>query len=269
MAKILIIDDDGIVRDALRVFLVRDGHQVITAADGANGIQVFKAGIPDLVILDRALPFVSGSGVFEEIRKVSQTVPIIMLTGYDSPEEADVYVQHGAAAFLSKGDGLSNVLSAVDRVLGISRAAAPEKPVARPAAAAPAAPAAPAGSGALVLIADDDENMLGVLVKCFSGAGYTVITASDGLAAEKLARERRPAIALLDIFMPGKDGVEVLRTLAAELPDTGVIMISGNDDEDIAKDCLTKGAFDYAAKPLNLDALERTVRARLVLQRKA
>jgi DNA-binding NtrC family response regulator len=63
--------------------------------------------------------------------------------------------------------------------------------------------------------------------------------------------------------------VEVLHTLAAELPDTGVIMISGNDDEDIAKDCLTKGAFDYAAKPLNLDALERTVRARLVLQRKA
>ena len=118
MAKILIIDDDGIVRDALTVFLTRAGHEVNTAADGANGVQAFGSLIPDLVILDRDLPVMSGSGVFEKIRNISKTVPIVILTGYDAPEEAAVYLKHGAASFLSKGDGLSNVLTEVDRLLG-------------------------------------------------------------------------------------------------------------------------------------------------------
>ena len=265
MAKILVIDDDGIVRDALTVFLVRNGHHVVTAPDGANGIQVFKSGLPDLVILDRALPFISGSGVFEEIRKVSATVPIIVLTGYDAPEEADIYIKHGAAAFLSKGDGLSNVLSAVDRVLGLKEDISPGRTVSRPRPAAPAP--APGAGDVLILIAEDDEGMLGVLSDCLRGAGYTVLTATDGLTAERLALEKKPDIVLLDIFMPGKGGVEVLEKLAAELPGTGVMMVSGNEDEAIARDCLRRGAFDYLSKPPNLDSLESVIKARLLLQR--
>jgi len=252
MAKILIIEDDGIVRDALSVFLIRGGHQVLSAPDGANGIQIFKLESPDLVILDRNLPLVSGSGVFEQIRKISKTVPVVILTGYDSPEEASIYLKHGAAAFLSKGDGLSNALAKVEEVLAKEGlAAAPSAGSAKP----------------LVLIADDDEGMLGVLSRSMSGAGYEVITAADGLTAERLALERRPDIVLLDIFMPGKDGVEVLKTLRAELPLTGVMMVSGNDDEELAKACLTKGAFDYITKPPNLDAVEGTVKGRLLVQR--
>ncbi|MGD9643321.1 MAG: response regulator [Elusimicrobiales bacterium] len=263
MAKILVIDDDGIVRDALTVFLVRAGHRVVTAADGANGVQLFKTDIPDLVILDRNLPIISGSGVFEGIRKVSAKVPVIVLTGYDAPEEAAVYLKHGAASFLSKGDGLSNVLAEVDRVLGVQKSAVP----------APAAPATPrpeaahGGASGLVLIADDDESMLGVLSKCLTRAGYSVITAADGLTAERLALDQRPDIVLLDIFMPGKNGVDVLQTITESLPDTGVMMVSGNEDEEIARACLTKGAFDYTAKPPNLDALEGAVRARMLMQR--
>jgi DNA-binding response OmpR family regulator len=261
MAKILVIDDDGIVRDALSVFLLREGHKVTAVADGMNGVQAFKADIPDLVVLDRALPGLSGSGVFEEIRKVSTTVPIIVLTGHDDPEEGRIYIKHGAAAFLSKGDGLSKVLVEIDRVLG---------PAAGPAvisAARPAAVPAPAPGPALILIAEDDEGMRGVLKRCLTEAGYSVITAPDGLTAERLAREHKPDLVLLDIFMPGKNGVEVLETLTRELPDTGVVMISGNDDEAIAKDCLIKGAFDYIPKPPNMEALEALVKCRLLQQR--
>lgn len=252
MAKILIIEDDGIVRDALSVFLIRGGHQVLSASDGANGVQLFKLEAPDLVILDRNLPLVSGSGVFEQIRKISNTAPVVILTGYDSPEEADIYLKHGAAAFLSKGDGLSSALAKVEEVLAKGGLAAAPSPVsAKP----------------LVLIADDDEGMLDVMSRCMRGAGYEVITAADGLAAERLALERRPDIVLLDIFMPGKDGVEVLKTLRAALPLTGVMMVSGNDDEELAKACLTKGAFDYITKPPNLEAVESTVKGRLLVQR--
>lgn len=255
MAKILIVDDDGIVRDALSIFLLREGHQVVAVADGVDGVRAFKAESPDLVLLDRALPGLSGSGVFEEIRKVSKAVPIIVLTGHDDPEEGRIYIKHGAAAFLSKGDGLSKVLIEIDRILG---------PAARP-SAAPAVAAA--SRPALILIAEDDEGMRNVLGRCLSEAGYRVITAPDGLAAERLARENKPDLVLLDIFMPGRGGVEVLETLSRELPGTGVMMISGNDDEDIAKDCLLKGAFDYVPKPPNLAALEELIKCRLLQQR--
>lgn len=249
MAKILVIDDDGIVRDALSVFLLREGHQVVTAADGVNGVQAFKNENPDLVVLDRALPGLSGSGVFEEMRKISRTVPIIVLTGHDDPEEGKIYLKHGAAAFLSKGDGLSKVLTEIDRILG---------------------PAPAAGSGAdqpaLILVAEDDEGMRNVLKRCMVEAGYRVITAPDGLSAERLAREKKPDLVLLDIFMPGKNGVEVLETLTREMPGTGIMMISGNDDEEIAKDCLLRGAFDYVPKPPDLAALESVVKNRLFMQ---
>lgn len=262
MAKILIIDDDGIVRDALTVFLVREGHEVISAADGANGIQVFKADIPDLVILDRALPLISGSGVFEAIRKISKTVPILMLTGYDAPEEGEIYMKHGAAAFLSKSDGLSHVLNVVAGMLGSAgKGPAPRR------AAAPVPAAGGKDSAASILIAEDDEAMLDVLERCFTAAGYTVLTAEDGITAERIALEKKPDIILLDIFMPGKNGVEVLETLARELPGTGIMMLSGNADEEIARSCTTKGACDYFPKPPNLDVIELAVKARLLQQR--
>lgn len=260
MAKILIIDDDGIVRDALTVFLTRGGHQVTTAADGGNGVLAFQNDMPDLVILDRDLPVLSGSGVFEKIRKISKTVPVMILSGYDAPEEAAVYLKHGAASFLSKGDGLSNALNEVDRLLGVKKAA--EKPV----PGHGTQPPAPSSGGELILAADDDEAILNVLSRFLKSAGYSVITAGDGVTALRLAREKKPDIILLDISMPGKSGIEVLKELAPELPDTGFIMITGNEDEELAKSCLDIGATDYIPKPINLEALKKVIQARLLLQ---
>jgi DNA-binding response OmpR family regulator len=265
MSKILLIDDDALVRDALTVFLMRDGHTVVTAADGLNGLQLFKQETPDLVVLDRSLPGLSGSGVFDEMRKFSKAIPIMILTGYDAIEEGEIYLRNGAAAFVSKGDGLSKVLEVVAGLL--PRAAAPsaalpakERPLARELPAAQARPAR-------ILIAEDDQAMLNVLKRCFVGLGYEVLTAADGTKAVSLGLAEKPDIVLLDIFMPGKDGIEVLEVLSAALPGAGIMMISGNDDEEIAKECLKKGAFDYLCKPPDLDALENIVKMRLFIQK--
>jgi len=264
MAKILIIDDDGIVRDALNVFLTRGGHQVFTAADGPNGVQAFKNILPDLVILDRDLPLMSGSGVFDNIRKISKTALILILSGYSDPEEVGAYLRSGAAAFLSKGDGLSPVLAEVDRLLGIEgRAPAPSEKAVPP---APAEKAAAGRSAGLILIADDDAHIGLILSRFLSSRSYEVLLAKDGEEALALARKRKPGIVLLDIYMPKKDGIDVLRELAPELPGTGFIMITGNEDEELARQSLKLGAFDYISKPINLDALVKTIETRLLLQ---
>lgn len=264
MANILIIDDDGIVRDALTVFLSRAGHQVTTASDGGNGVLAFKNGKPDLVILDRDLPVLTGSMVFAKIREISKT-PVIILTGYDAPEDAEAYLRDGAASFLSKGDGLSNVLTEVDRVLGVKKTDG-KPPIERRKAGKPA-PAQTDTPKAVILVADDDVAILAVLSRFLTSLGYQVERAEDGEAAIELAKARKPDIALLDIFMPKKDGIEVLKELSVELPGTGFIMITGNEDEEVARACLHMGAFEYIPKPVNLVALENTIKARLLLQK--
>ncbi len=256
MAKILLIDDDGIVRDALSVFLTRDGHTVSAAADGGSGVQAFKRLRPDLVILDRDMPVKTGSVVLREVRELDKNVPVLILTGFDAPEDAENYLRDGATAFISKADGLSKALGAVDRLLGGRKTS-------------PAAHAAPAPRSAkpLLLAADDDPAMLNVLGRFLASQGYEVVTAPDGAEAVSLARGRKPDLVLLDILMPKKDGMEVLRELVREMPRTGFLMITGNEDEEVAKACLELGAFDYVQKPVNLELLGNIIKARLLLQR--
>ncbi len=256
MAKILIIDDDGIVRDALSVFLTREGHTVSAAPDGGSGVEAFKRLRPELVILDRDMPVKTGSVVLKEIRELDKNVPVLILTGFDAPEDAENYLRDGATGFISKADGLSKALGAVDKLLG-GRKTAP----------AAHAAAAPRGARPLLLAADDDPAMLNVLLRFLSSQGYEVVAAADGEETLRLARERRPDLVLLDILMPKKDGIEVLRELAPEMPRAGFVMITGNDDEEVAKACLELGAFDYVQKPVNLELLGNIIKARLLVQR--
>jgi len=116
----------------------------------------------------------------------------------------------------------------------------------------------------LVLVAEDDAGMRTLLTRFMSAQGHEVIEAVDGQAAIALAREKAPDIILLDLGMPVKNGLEVLKELVPSMPGTVFIVVSGNGDEKVARSCLDLGAFDYVAKPVDLEALANTVKARLL-----
>ncbi len=251
MAKVLIIDDDGIARDALGAFLIRMGHEAHAAADGANGLAMFRSLAPDLVILDRELPALTGSQVLAGIRETSPSAPVVILTGYDAPEDEASYLAGGATRFLSKAFGLSPVLKAVEELLGPA-----------PAAAVPGRE--PAAAKRRVLVADDDEGIRALLKRALSAEGYEPALASDGGEALSLYSSFKPDIVLLDIYMPVKSGVEVLEAVMAADPGASVMMITGNQDEELARRCLELGAFDYISKPIKLDMLAVSLKARLL-----
>ncbi len=246
MAKILIIDDNGIVREALENFLSGKGYEVSSSADGAAGLAVFKDLNPDLVILDRNIPNMSGSEVFAQIKKLSPEVPIIILTAYDSFSATERYLKDGAAAFISKAEGISPVIGEVEKILGSD--------------------AVKTDSSEKILIVDDEESIVRMLKRFLLIKGFEVFEAFDGPQAIDIYKKKKPDIVLLDIALPGKNGLEVLEALKSCDADVSVIMVTGNEDAELGRRCLKNGAADYISKPINLAVLERSVKAILYMR---
>ena len=80
--RVLVVEDEALVREVIVAYLDANGHEVEEAEDGAQALAVFSPGDFDLVITDRAMPGMSGDQVAEEIKERSPDTPILMLTGF-------------------------------------------------------------------------------------------------------------------------------------------------------------------------------------------
>ncbi|MCK9357483.1 MAG: response regulator, partial [Dehalococcoidia bacterium] len=101
-----------------------------------------------------------------------------------------------------------------------------------------------------VLVVDDDPNTVRLVKVYLQKEGHTVFTASNGVEALEVARTKRPDLIVLDVMMPGMDGIEVCETLRQE-SDVAVIMLTARTtDEDKLKG-LNIGADDYVTKPFS------------------
>jgi DNA-binding response OmpR family regulator len=114
-----------------------------------------------------------------------------------------------------------------------------------------------------VLVVDDEPRITGFVSRALAGAGLEVEAASDGQVALELARSGRYDLVVLDLMLPGLDGVEVLRGIVAEDPAPAVLVLSALGDVETRVRCLELGASDYLPKPFALSELLARVRARL------
>jgi len=119
--------------------------------------------------------------------------------------------------------------------------------------------------GPLVLCADDDEDILSLVTLQLERAGFRVAKAHDGEAALESARSLTPDVAVLDVMMPRRTGVEVLAALRADpaLRDVKVVLLSARVQELDIERGLEAGADAYLAKPFRAQELVATV-ARLL-----
>jgi len=106
-----------------------------------------------------------------------------------------------------------------------------------------------------VLIVDDDERVVQSIAGVLEDEGFQVITAKSGEEAIEIFEQKRPDVTLLDIWMPGMDGIEVLKRLKRMVPDCQAIMISGHATISTAMTAVKLGAFDFIEKPISLDKL--------------
>jgi CheY-like chemotaxis protein len=116
---------------------------------------------------------------------------------------------------------------------------------------------------ARVLVVDDEPQIVAVLGELLSELGYATRSAMTGPEALRLAAEFQPDAVLLDLALPDMRGELVLERLRRTTPNLPVIMVTGNDDPDLARRTLAQGAFDYIAKPFNLSRLQQVLEAAL------
>ena len=114
----------------------------------------------------------------------------------------------------------------------------------------------PADDNDTILLVDDEPGICTVLGISLTDIGYTVHTANDGDEALRIFHQQQPSIVLTDIKMPGMDGIDLLKKIKAESPETEVIMITGHGEMDLAIMSLKYEATDFITKPIHPDTLE-------------
>jgi two-component system nitrogen regulation response regulator NtrX len=117
MAKILVIDDEKSIRNTLKDILETEEHEVMTAEDGAGGLELYRSDKFDVVLCDIKMQEMDGMEVLEKIMEDPQDVPVIMISGHGDIEIAVDAIKKGAFDFLEKPLDLNRLLITIRNAL--------------------------------------------------------------------------------------------------------------------------------------------------------
>ena len=116
-----------------------------------------------------------------------------------------------------------------------------------------------------ILVVDDEPPIRELLRKYFSSRDYQVRVAPDGQQALALVDQKSPDIIVLDVHMPGMNGIEVLKRLRAKNYAGGVMFLTSSQDEALLQEGLELGSVDILGKPVDLERLELTIQLGCIL----
>ncbi len=168
----------------------------------------------------------------------------------------------GVTDFLSKRMTLNAVMASLERMQQRQHKTATAKaPVAAAAAAAPPQP-----PGVSILIVDDEPEICGLLTKTVSGLGHRARTASSGAKALAMVEQEKPALIILDMYMPEMNGIGVLRGLQERKSTSGVILLTASQDEKLMTEALDLGVVDIIGKPVDVERLTLAIQLGLMLK---
>ena len=114
-----------------------------------------------------------------------------------------------------------------------------------------------------IMVVDDEYEICAFLKSFFEERLYEVVTAISGEEALKKIEKERPQVVLLDLKMPGKDGIEVLKEIKLRYPKIKVIMVTAVETSDKIEQAIKLGADNYITKPLSLEYLEMDVKDKI------
>ena len=252
MSKLLIVDDETSIRNLCYDMFTAEGYKVVTAARGDQAMTMLAQEKPDLAIIDLQMPGETRLSLLHKIREKFPRMPVVLFSGFvDADTEKEAF-EAGAVEILQKGGDVSGlkgkikkILEAKDRILGNAdgETTRSEK----------------------ILIVDDESAIREFLSDFFRKKGFQTFEAKNGLEAVEMTRKEKPSVILMDITMPGMDGVLALKKIREFDTEVGVVMATSIQDEQIAKETAALGAYHYVLKPFDLQYLELVVLTRLTI----
>ncbi len=247
---ILIIDDDPDVRELLELYLNDEGHRTMTAPDGSAALALLNQGTirPNLILADYNLPNrMDGIQVAVKFRDaLHHEVPVIILTGDTSTNTLGEISRYNCVQ-LSKPVKLTELARTIERLL-------PTTPL-LPAANSERTLEADDRGASVIFVVDDDHNVCEAMRAMLEHDGYRVEVFSSSEHFLGSYRPGQNGCLLLDAYLPGMSGVELLRRLRDNGDRLPAIVITGNSDVSMAVEAMKAGATDFIEKPVNRSEL--------------
>ena len=238
--RILVVDDDPIIRCVVKDVLVPEGYAVSSACEGIEALDLIKKRPYDLVLLDLKMPGPDGLEILRRIKRISNA-RVILMTGYATIETAKSAINHGAEDYVEKP--LSpNRLRLLAR--GIMEGPHLEKVAVTP----------------KILVVDDDEIVLATLRDILQPAGFTVTLQSDPVAALALMRQEAFNILIADLKMMQMDGLALIQSARDLDPELITLVITGYPSIETVVSAMKDGVYDYITKPIHPKTLLASVR---------
>jgi DNA-binding NtrC family response regulator len=239
--SVLIIDSDKNTLAVLAELFIKKGFNrsmgVVTGEDIAAVIEDKK---PDIVLLNIDIKGENAVDILLRIKAHNLSLPVIILARPDLRHMAEAAIKKGASAYIVHTGMELDIVQSLKDQLNIHRRKV-------------------SGKNCDILIIDDDTDILNMVKEYLRSSGYVCQTVSESARAIDVLSNTKPKLVLLDIVMPGTDGMNILNLIKKTNPKTKVIMMSGISDYDICINAVKSGASGYITKPFSLQQLKVTI----------
>jgi two-component system NtrC family sensor kinase len=255
LGSILLIDDSATFREYLGNALHEQGHRVVTAQSGEDGLRLAGSERPAAIIVDGFLPGIDGATVIRRVRldAALRGVPCILLTAATEAEAELHALDSGADAFVRKDEDVELILAKLSALLRASESTGHDADTSRL-------------TGRKVILAiDDSVTYRQQIAEVLESEGYEAILAHSGEHALELLILQPVDCILLDLIMEGIGGTETCRRIKSSpaLRDIPVIILTSVEGRASVLEGLAMGADDYVPKSAEFEVLKARVRAQL------
>jgi DNA-binding NtrC family response regulator len=230
--RILVVDDEPGLRATLAANLGLEGFEVKEAASGEEAVKLVEAGETfDLVLSDIWMPGMSGVEVSREVRRMRPGMAVVMMTAFAAERLVIDVLKEGAYTVIQKPFSMELLLQVVRRAL----------------------------ADKAILVVDDDRDFTRSLVTALENAGLRAEAVYDGEEAVKRIRNGVVDACVLDLVLPGQDGVQTYKEIRELDPSIPVIAITGKSVEQMVYQVISHGSYACLRKPFDTAQLIRTI----------
>ena len=251
---ILLVEDSEPAIIQMRDFMEESGYTILVAHDGAEALSIIEKTTPDAMIMDLMMPGVDGFEVLKTLRNEDKTahIPVLILSAkHLTNEDLKFLKRNNVHQLIQKGDvNRQDLLSAVKSMISPNRLteSKPQRTL-----------QTIKGKPVVLVVEDNMDNML--TVKAIIGDRYTVIEAIDGSEGVAMAKKHKPNLILMDIALPGMDGIEAFKAIRtnARMHHIPIIALTASAMTSDRETILAHGFDGYLVKPIDEKVFFKTI----------